>query len=196
MFIVDWFRGVLNWLGLSQKRAKLMFLGLDNAGKTTLMHMLKDDKVVTHNPTLHPSSEELLIGNVRFTTWDLGGHLTARRVWRDYFPMVNGIVFLVDASDRTRFHEAATEIHDLLDSQELASVPIVVLGNKIDIPSAASEDELRIAFQLLSHTTYGKQITGGKRDPHGTRPVEVFMCSVIRRTGYAEAFRWLSQFLD
>ena len=74
-------------------------------------------------------------------------------------------------------------------------MPIVVLGNKIDMPTAASEDELRIAFQLLSHTTYGKQITGGKRDAHGTRPVEVFMCSVIRRTGYAEAFRWLSQFL-
>jgi GTP-binding protein SAR1 len=103
---------------------------------------------------------------------------------------------MVDASDRTRFAEAATEIHALLDSQELAQVPIVIVGNKIDIPTAASEDELRIAFQLLSHTTYGKNLTGGKRDAHGTRPVEVFMCSVIRRTGYAEAFRWLSQFLE
>eukprot|EP00386_Alphamonas_edax_P005441 GDKI01017533.1.p2 GENE.GDKI01017533.1~~GDKI01017533.1.p2 ORF type:complete len:193 (-),score=65.97 GDKI01017533.1:302-880(-) len=192
MFVVNWFFDVLNWLGLSHKNAKILFLGLDNAGKTTLLQMLKDDRVSTNVPTLHPHSEEMVIGKVRFKTWDLGGHETARRIWKDYFSTVDSIVFMVDAADRTRFLEAREELSRLLESPELASVPFVVLGNKIDKPSAASEDELRQALGLYSYTTYGRDRKG--RD--NVRPVELFMCSVVKRMGYADAFRWLSQFLS
>ncbi|EGD77557.1 sar1 [Salpingoeca rosetta] len=192
MFLVDWFWGLLSSLGLANKSGKLVFLGLDAAGKTTLLNMLRDGRVQAAPPTLYPTAEELSIAGITFTTHDLGGHKQARRVWKTYFPAVNAIVFMVDASDRDRFKESKAELDALLGDEAISNIPIVVLGNKIDIPGAAGEEELRAALGLIGQTT-GKGTV--PKSSLASRPLELFMCTVIKKQGYGDAFRWLSQYL-
>jgi GTP-binding protein SAR1 len=107
----------------------------------------------THAPTQFPTSEELSIGRLRITAFDLGGHRTARRVWKDYYAKVHGVIYLVDAFDRERFAEARESLYALLSDEHLNEVPFLILGNKIDIPQAASEEELREALGLGNFTT-------------------------------------------
>eukprot|EP01092_Planopodium_desertum_P014195 TRINITY_DN7076_c0_g2_i2.p1 TRINITY_DN7076_c0_g2~~TRINITY_DN7076_c0_g2_i2.p1 ORF type:complete len:119 (-),score=10.27 TRINITY_DN7076_c0_g2_i2:93-410(-) len=85
---------------------------------------------------------------------------------------------------------AKKELDKLLSSDELSKVPILILGNKIDIPGACSEDELRASLGLT--TTTGK--SGGKLD--GIRPIEIFMASIKTRKGYGTGFKWLAQYLS
>ena len=110
-----------------------------------------------------------------------------------YFSLqVDAVVYLVDAFDKERFVESKKELDALLSDEALASVPFLILGNKIDIPYAASEDELR--FHLgLSNCTTGK----GKVNlsDSNVRALEVFMCSIVRKMGYGEGFKWMSQYI-
>lgn len=125
----------------------------------------------------------------------------ARKLWKQYFAKVDGVIFLVDAEDKERFPEAKKELsvmlswlcnsQELLAQEELANVPFAVLGNKIDLPGAASEQELRIQLNLVD--TFGKDVSlkwGSNLqnfdNPSGVRPVELFMCSVSKKIGYTD----------
>ena len=182
-FLWGYVKGIVNsflyYLGLYNKKANLIFLGLDNAGKSTLLHVLKTDKVIQTRPTIHPHSEELKIGNIILNTYDLGGHLAARLIWKDYFPNINAILFLIDAVDIKRFNEVKTELKNILESPELINIPIAILGNKIDMAGAVSIEELKEALN------YDGIIT------KENRPINIFMISVTKKIGFTNALQWV-----
>ena len=136
-----------------------------------------------------PEGKTKILSNSRMTDQEF----LILQVWKDYFPAVDAIVFLIDSCDRGRFGESKAELDSLLTDEQLANCPVLVLGNKIDRPGAASEDELRQIFGLYGQTT-GKG-TVSRSELHG-RPLELFMCSVLKRQGYGEGFRWIAQYLD
>uniref|UniRef100_A0A4W5JVK0 small monomeric GTPase n=1 Tax=Hucho hucho TaxID=62062 RepID=A0A4W5JVK0_9TELE len=176
-FIFNWIyrglSGVLQLLGLYKKSGKLVFLGLDNAGKTTLLHMLRDDRLGQHVPTLHPTSEELTIAGMTFTTFDLGGHTQARRIWKNYLPAINGIVYMVDSADHERLQEAKIE----LDQQ----------------PTEKRTSDITNSRWWPTELGRGGNVSLKELN---LRPMEIFMCSVLKRQGYGDGFRWLSQYID
>ncbi|KAL5018509.1 hypothetical protein ScPMuIL_004231 [Solemya velum] len=171
-----------------RKRVQLLIIGLDNAGKSTLLDRIQSGRMIQHPPTNLPRSKEMELGNMRFLAYDLGGHPQARRVWRDYFPAVDAIVFIVDASDAERFAEAQEELDGVLHDETIAHVPVLVLGNKVDRPDSVGEDHMSLALGLGIYRT-GK--AKKSKDLLESRPVELFMCSCLKQFGYGDGFRWL-----
>ena len=192
MFVVNFFKSLFSWTGFFQKQANIIFLGLDNAGKTTMLFMLQSDRFTQTDSTIQPHNAEVTIGNITFNTYDLGGHLQARRTWQEYCGTVDGIIFLIDAADQSRVSEAKKELDALLQMPELQNVPFVIFGNKIDKKDSLKEEELREALGLHYHVTWGKDANNKNA---GARPVEIFMCSVMKRVGYVDGFQWLSNFI-
>lgn len=105
---------------------------------------------------------------------------------------VDAVVYLVDAYDKERFTESKKELDALLSDESLANVPFLVLGNKIDIPYAASEEELRYHLGLTNFTTGKGKVNLTESN---LRPLEVFMCSIVRKMGYGDGFQWVSQYI-
>jgi GTP-binding protein SAR1 len=139
MGVPDWFYSSLSYLELYRpKPAKLVFVGLDNAGKSSLLQNCANNLPGFAAATSHPGSEMLIKANVSFTTLDVGGHHQNRELWTKSICGASAIIFMVDAQDAERFDEAAAEFHTLSAAEGLEGVPFLVLGNKIDQPGAST----------------------------------------------------------
>ena len=127
----------------SDRHAKILMLGLDAAGKTTVLYKLKLNETVSTIPTIGFNVETVQpVKNVSFTVWDVGGQDKIRPLWRHYFIGCEGLIYVVDSSDNSRFAEAQNELEWILDSDEMAGVPLVILANKQDLPRAVSPSDL------------------------------------------------------
>ncbi|CAF3389996.1 unnamed protein product [Rotaria sp. Silwood2] len=196
-------------LRLQNKIGELVILGLDNAGKATVLHTLEADPLALYVSTLYSNSEELIMGNIKFIAFDLSGGLAqgnmaieyfdlsiffliGGRVWKDYFPAVDSIVFLVDVTDRRRFAKAKAELDSLLTDEQVANTPFVILGTKSDLRGAVAEERLREELGIFSPTI--EEGTVDRTNING-RPMAIFMCSVKEQGSFGQAFRWLSRYL-
>lgn len=132
----------------AKKRMRILMLGLDAAGKTTILYQLKLGEVVSTIPTIGFNVESVHFKNVVFTVWDMGGQDRIRGLWRHYFRTAQGLVFVVDSSDRHRLAEVKHELFDMLDEVELRNAKLLILANKMDMPNAISATDMVDALGL------------------------------------------------
>ena len=125
-------------------------VGLDAAGKTTILYKLKLGEVVTTIPTIGFNVETVEYKNIRFTVWDVGGQDKIRPLWRHYYQNTQGLIFVVDSNDRDRMEDAREELKKMLDEDELRDAIVLVFANKQDLPKAMSAAEVTDALKLHS----------------------------------------------
>jgi len=137
--------------GGSGRPSRILMLGLDAAGKTTILYKVKLNENVCTIPTIGFNVETLSpVKGVTFTVWDVGGQQKIRQLWNHYYANAEGLVFVVDSADRERVDEARQELHGILTCDEMRDVPVEVIANKQDLPNAMTPAELVERLQLGS----------------------------------------------
>lgn len=124
-------------------------LGLDAAGKTTILYKLKLNETVTTIPTIGFNVETVSPSkNLTFTVWDVGGQDKIRPLWRHYFQGTEGLMYVVDSNDPFRMEESRSELQDVLKDLDDDRIPILVLANKQDLPGAIGTSDIAQKLNL------------------------------------------------
>mmetsp|Transcript_30992 Transcript_30992/g.98952 ORF Transcript_30992/g.98952 Transcript_30992/m.98952 type:complete len:200 (+) Transcript_30992:254-853(+) len=130
------------------KEMRVVMLGLDAAGKTTILYKLHIGEVLSTVPTIGFNVEKVQYKNVQFTVWDVGGQEKLRPLWRHYFNNTDGLIFVVDSLDRERVARAAAEFKDIVSDPLMRNSAILVFANKQDLPNCLSPAEVCEALGL------------------------------------------------
>ncbi|XP_064223309.1 ADP-ribosylation factor 4 isoform X1 [Aotus nancymaae] len=156
-------------------------VGLDAAGKTTILYKLKLGEIVTTIPTIGFNVETVEYKNICFTVWDVGGQDRIRPLWKHYFQNTQGLIFVVDSNDRERIQEVADELQKMLLVDELRDAVLLLFANKQDLPNAMAISEMtdKLGLQSLRNRTWYVQAT----------------CAT-QGTGLYEGLDWLSNELS
>jgi len=125
-----------------KKEMRILMVGLDAAGKTTILYKLKLGEIVTTIPTIGFNVETVEYKNISFTVWDVGGQDKIRPLWRHYFQNTQGLIFVVDSNDRERVGEAKEELNRMLNEDELRDAVLLIFANKQDLPQAMNAAEI------------------------------------------------------
>jgi small GTP-binding protein len=130
------------------KQVRILMIGLDNAGKTTILYKLKLGEIVTTIPTVGFNVETVEYKNISFTVWDVGGQDRIRSLWRHYYQGTQGLIFVVDSNDRERIKDVGEELRNLLAEEEMRDAIVLVFANKQDLPNAMDAGEITESLEL------------------------------------------------
>lgn len=121
---------------------RVVMLGLDAAGKTTILYKLHIGEVLSTVPTIGFNVEKVQYKNVVFTVWDVGGQEKLRPLWRHYFNNTDGLIYVVDSLDRERIGKAKTEFQAIINDPFMLNSVILVFANKQDMKGAMTPMEV------------------------------------------------------
>ena len=154
------FEKVFNAL-FGKQDMRILMVGLDAAGKTTILYKLKLGEIVTTIPTIGFNVETVEYKNISFTVWDVGGQDKIRPLWRHYFQNTQGVIFVIDSNDRERVGEAREEMMRMLNEDELRDSVLLVFANKQDLPNAMNAAEItdKLALHSLRNRNWYIQST-------------------------------------
>ncbi|KAJ8925335.1 hypothetical protein NQ315_009165 [Exocentrus adspersus] len=142
------FLTVLKKMKQKEKEMRILMLGLDNAGKTTILKRFNGEPINTISPTLGFNIKTLEHRGFKLNIWDVGGQKSLRSYWRNYFECTDGLIWVVDSADKRRLEDCRNELHVLLQEERLAGATLLIFANKQDLPGACTTDELRDILEL------------------------------------------------
>ncbi|KAK6181206.1 hypothetical protein SNE40_009115 [Patella caerulea] len=139
---------ILKKMKQKEKEVRLLMLGLDNAGKTTILKKFNGEDIDTISPTLGFNIKTLEHRGFKLNVWDVGGQRSLRSYWRNYFESTDGLIWVVDSADRMRIQDCKQELHSLLLEERLAGSTLLVFANKQDLPGSLSSEDIKKMLDL------------------------------------------------
>uniref|UniRef100_K3X431 ADP-ribosylation factor-like protein 2 n=1 Tax=Globisporangium ultimum (strain ATCC 200006 / CBS 805.95 / DAOM BR144) TaxID=431595 RepID=K3X431_GLOUD len=161
-----------------EKEIRVLMLGLDNAGKTTILKKFMGQDITEISPTLGFDIQTLEYKNFKLNVWDVGGQQTIRSYWRNYFEQTDGLVWVVDSADRRRLDDCKRELKQLLTQEKLAGATLLIFANKQDLPGALTASEIADYLELRS-------------EQFVNRHWNIVACSAVTGAGLLEGIDWL-----
>ncbi|XP_071485031.1 E3 ubiquitin-protein ligase TRIM23-like [Diadema antillarum] len=127
---------------------RVVVLGLDNAGKTTILFKLKQNEFIQTIRTIGFNVETVEYKNLNFTIWDVGGDTKLRPLWKHYYLNTQALIFVVDSTDGDRLDEAYDELAILMSEKQLRDALLLVFANKQDQANALNIDTISDRLSL------------------------------------------------